>query len=77
MGTTATAEEAEKFADEMISRSPRIDALNFILLSESGKEAFMKFLREEYVQDNLWFFKVSFKLFVLSIVDEISSKSSG
>ena len=77
MGTTATAEEAEKFADEMISRSPRIDALNFILLSESGKEAFMEFLREEYVQDNLWFFKVSFKLFVLSIVDEISSKSSG
>lgn len=62
MGTTATAEEAEKFADEMISRSPRIDALNFILLSESGKEAFMEFLRGEYVQDNLWFFKVTWKL---------------
>ena len=76
MGTTATAEEAEKFADEMISRSPRIDALNFILLSESGKEAFMKFLREEYVQDNLWFFKVSFKLISLSIAEHITAKCS-
>ena len=62
MGAAATAEEAERFANEMLSRSPRIDALNFVLLSESGKEAFMEFLRNEYVEDNLWFFKVSSKL---------------
>ena len=58
MGSAASIDEVDVFAREMLTRSPKIDSLSFVLNSSSGKEAFMTFLREEYSEENLWFFMV-------------------
>lgn len=55
--TTAAIETADvdavtkldSFAKEMFIRSPKVEGLNHLLLSHHGREAFMKFLRNEYV----------------------------
>lgn len=47
------------FAKEMYQCSPKIEALQHILSEESGREAFMRFLRTEYAAENLDFFLVS------------------
>ena len=39
----------DSFAKEMFIRSPKVEGLNHLLLSHHGREAFMKFLRNEYV----------------------------
>jgi hypothetical protein len=46
------------FAQEMFLRSPNIASLNFILEKDEGREAFLKFLKEEYAEENMWFFMV-------------------
>lgn len=37
------------FAEEMISRSPKVEGLTLLLESEKGRDSFDQFLRNEYV----------------------------
>jgi hypothetical protein len=37
------------FAEEMISRSPKVEGLTLLLESEKGRDSFNQFLRNEYV----------------------------
>ena len=49
---TADADSTNKldsFAKDMFIRSPKVEGLSHVLLSHHGREAFMKFLRNEYV----------------------------
>jgi hypothetical protein len=55
------------FAQEMFSRSPKVASLNFILEKDEGKEAFLKFLKEEYAEENMWFFMV----FLFELLDKL------
>lgn len=50
---------ADMFAREMYRSSPKIDALQYVLSSEAGRDAFMTFLRTEFAEENLTFFIVS------------------
>jgi hypothetical protein len=47
------------FAREMYLSSPKIDALQYVLSSEAGRDAFLTFLRTEFADENLTFFIVS------------------
>lgn len=49
---------ADIFAKEMYLSTPKDDALKHVLSEESGREAFMNFLRTEYASENLEFFSV-------------------
>lgn len=37
------------FAEEMISRSPKVEGLTILLETEKGRDSFIQFLRNEYV----------------------------
>jgi hypothetical protein len=47
------------FAREMYLSSPKIDALQYVLSSEAGRDAFLTFLKTEFAEENLTFFIVS------------------
>jgi hypothetical protein len=53
-----SANSADIFAKEMYLSTPKDDALKHVLSEESGREAFMNFLRTEYASENLEFFSV-------------------
>ena len=46
------------FAKEMYQNAPKDDALKEILSDKLGTEAFLKFLRTEYAEENLAFYNV-------------------
>lgn len=47
------------FAREMYLSSPKIDALQYVLSSKAGRDAFLTFLRTEFAEENLTFYIVS------------------
>lgn len=46
-------------AMEMYTSSPKIDAIQHVLSSQAGREAFMTYLETEFAEENLKFFIVS------------------
>jgi hypothetical protein len=60
MPTVDKFDKIDIFAKEMYLSSPKVEALQQLLLEEAGREAFMKFLRTQYATENLDFFIVSF-----------------
>lgn len=59
MPTVDKFNKVDIFAKEMYMNSPKVEALQLILSEELGREAFMKFLRTQYAEENLNFFNVS------------------
>jgi hypothetical protein len=51
--------QVDMFAKEVYARSPKVEGLAKILDSRTGRQAYMKFLRSEYADEQLWFFMVS------------------
>ena len=45
--SAASTRKLDNFAQNMFLRSPKVEGLNHILSSYHGREAFMKFLRNE------------------------------
>jgi PAS domain S-box-containing protein len=62
-----TDKKEDMFAKEMYLSTPKVDALAHVLSEESGREAFMNFLRTEYASENLDFYNA---------VEEMKKKAS-
>ncbi len=48
---------------EAFKSGSKTEALKYILSVKSGREAFMKFLKSEYADENLRFFQVNINIF--------------
>ena len=50
------AETSDSFAREMYVRMPKTQALREVMAHPAGHEAFVRFLRTDYADDNVWYY---------------------
>lgn len=54
-----SSKRSVRMATELYQRMPAAEALLHVISVETGKNAFMKFLSDNFTVENLWFYMVS------------------